>query len=222
MRMLEIPARPCLTRLLTYFWIYSRILKSSTSRSANSCLPAYHVLFQSSMMPVRKPVGLTFWPMNHSLPNKNPPSASPPWGTAGQTLLSALLGCDRRFFHIGQSNNNMRIAPLDRKRRPAGARLKSLHGRRTINARFDHDQLILVAGAAILGVAHRAFEHFFEKPSALVRIETQELQRLVRHSAADQIRELPNLAGVHVRESGLCLVVHRQPHPHQSNSGGRI
>src|SRR3954452_13164256 len=40
-----------------------RILKSSTSKSLNSCLEAYQRLRQSSMIPTRNPVGCTFWPM---------------------------------------------------------------------------------------------------------------------------------------------------------------
>ena len=37
-----------------------RILWSSISRSENSCFEAYQRLFQPIMMPVRKPIGLTF------------------------------------------------------------------------------------------------------------------------------------------------------------------
>src|SRR5439155_10599592 len=40
-----------------------RTLKSSPRKSPNADLGAYQRLFQSSVMPVRKPVGLTFWPM---------------------------------------------------------------------------------------------------------------------------------------------------------------
>ena len=57
---LGMPAKPY------FFLMNARILKSSTRRSANSCLEAYQRLRQSSITPTRNPVGRTFWPMCQS------------------------------------------------------------------------------------------------------------------------------------------------------------
>src|SRR3954463_6420718 len=43
--------------------MYRRTLWSSTRKLPYAALGAYHLLFQSSVIPTRKPVGLTFWPI---------------------------------------------------------------------------------------------------------------------------------------------------------------
>src|SRR5260370_34536604 len=91
-----------------------RITWSSTRRSAKSCLLAYQRLDQSTMMPVRNPVGRTFWPMLF-LPKQIDPHLSmglvTPQHSGGQTPLGlVLLGC---LFQVGQGNVNVRHASLD-------------------------------------------------------------------------------------------------------------
>src|SRR4029079_5555449 len=50
-------------RRFSFASISLRTLKSSPRKSPYAALGAYQRLFQSSVMPVRKPVGFTFWPM---------------------------------------------------------------------------------------------------------------------------------------------------------------
>ena len=57
---LEIDGYIALPNLSLRSLMKSRIFWSSISRSANSCFEAYQRLFQPIMMPVRKPMGLTF------------------------------------------------------------------------------------------------------------------------------------------------------------------
>src|SRR4051812_28227024 len=79
-----------------FFLTYRRIFWSSTSNSEKSALVAYQVLSQSTMIPVRKPVGRTFCPICQPAPR-------------GLGLLFGLL-----FFHaIPQDDVDVREAFLD-------------------------------------------------------------------------------------------------------------
>src|SRR5262245_12361478 len=136
-----------------------RIFWSSTSSSANSCLLAYQWLSQSTMMPVRNPVGRTFCPMLSfaspaatrrgqagllapRFPGRN---ARPDW-----CLLRALVSA------VPDADVDVGVPPFDRVGRPARPRLVPLHDRPAIDARLDDDQVLDVAGAAVLRVAQRA------------------------------------------------------------------
>src|SRR5262249_26831060 len=71
------------------------------------------------------------------------------------------------------------------------------------------DQLVDVAGAAILRVAERAFHHLLQQPGAAVMQELERLQRLVRTLAADQRGERPNLPRGHIRKKVMRSILHR-------------
>src|SRR5262245_5056031 len=118
---LEIPEPPYF-RLMNW-----RIFWSSTSNSEKSCLLAYQWLSQSVMMPVRKPVGLTFCPMFH------------PFSLGTRGSLSPLV--------VGQGDVNVRVAAPDHVGGAAGPRLDALHHRPAVDARLDHDQVLDGAGA---------------------------------------------------------------------------
>src|SRR5690242_10134673 len=119
--------------------MYLRIFVSSTRRSEKSCLLAYQWLSQSTMMPVRKPVGRIFCPM------RSTPLAArwfvlrPDW-----------------FFQVRQRHADMRVTPFDLVRRAARPRHDAFHDRGPIHTRFHDDQIVDVTRPAILGVAQGA------------------------------------------------------------------
>src|SRR5436309_6116422 len=102
-----------------------RILTSSTSSSEKSALLAYQVLCQSMKMPVRKPVGRTFWPMS---------------GTHVSRNVNSLRR--RRLHPVGQGDVDVRIAALDRVGGAAGAGHDPLHDRAAVHARLDDFQVL--------------------------------------------------------------------------------
>src|SRR5579871_6025754 len=110
-----------------------RIFWSSTSSSAKSCLLAYQLLSQSTMIPVRNPVGRTFCPM--------------------RSLLSGSL------LAVPQGDVDVGITPLDGVGGAPRTRLDALHDRPAIDAGLGDDQVVDVAGAAVLRVAQGALEH---------------------------------------------------------------
>src|SRR5690242_12276870 len=125
-----------------------RILVSSTRRSEKSCLLAYQWLSQSTMMPVRKPVGRIFCPIRSTPRTRR---ASKLHRRPLAAWLSDLF--PGWFFKIRQRYANVRATPFDLVRCAARSRHNPFHNRPAIDARFDDDQVIDVAGAAVLGIA---------------------------------------------------------------------
>src|SRR4051794_28745110 len=100
-----------------------RILKSSTSKSLNSCLEAYQRLRQSSMIPTRNPVGCTFWPMA-----QRPFGVTPKIGrarvarpTGAVRLSSWFTVAPLERLQVGQPDLDVRAAAADHVRHAAGA-----------------------------------------------------------------------------------------------------
>src|SRR5262245_13123645 len=136
-----------------------RILKSSTSKSLNSCLEAYQRLRQSSMIPTRNPVGCTFWPM-----------AQRPFGVTletgrrrawvarptGNDRLSVFTVATLERLQVGQADLDVRAATADHVRHAPGAGHQPLEHRAAVPPRVDDHQVADVAGAAVLGVGHGA------------------------------------------------------------------
>src|SRR5690349_14912396 len=100
-----------------------RILKSSTSKSLNSCLEAYQRLRQSSMIPMRNPVGFTFWPMGQR-----------PLG-----LVPVLaIGCPGlEGLQVGQADLDVRAAAADHVGHAAGPRHQPLEHRAAVAPGVD-------------------------------------------------------------------------------------
>src|SRR5579884_1732392 len=124
-----------------------RILASSTRRSEKSCLLAYQWLSQSTMMPVRKPVGRIFCPIRSTPRTRR---ASRLHRRPLAAWLSDLF--PGWFFKIRQRYTNVRATPFDLVRRAACPRHNPLHNWTAIDARFDDDEVVDVASAAVLRI----------------------------------------------------------------------
>src|SRR5262245_21155602 len=103
---------------------------------------------------------------------------------------------------------DVRVAPLDRVGGTPGPRHDPLHHRPAVDARLDHDQILDVAGAAVLGVAQGAFEHGLKQAGALVGQKAQQFEGLFGRLAADERGKGPDLPGRHVREAVHRRVTH--------------
>src|SRR5437879_12466231 len=144
-----------------------RILTSSTSNSGKSALLAYQRLPQSTMMPVRKPVGRTFCPMNPlplapGLALETASQADSSWRRAGLARDPRdLLFTPELLFHqiqVGARYVNVAVTAFDRVRRAAGARHVAFQDRPAIDPRLGNHQVVDVAGTTVLGVADGNFE----------------------------------------------------------------
>src|SRR5262249_55677864 len=131
--------------------MYLRIFWSSMRRSEKLRLFAYQLLSQGIMIPVRKPVGRTFCPMNAPVLARVLES----WPLTFETLLPRSL---LWLVGVRKGNANVGVAPLDRIRGAACARHVAFHDRSGVDARFDHHQVLDAAFAAVLGVAQGALE----------------------------------------------------------------
>src|SRR4051812_30898202 len=109
-----------------------RILKSSTSKSLNSCLEAYQRLRQSSMIPTRNPVGCTFWPMTQR-----------PFGVklkADRPLSVSIFAAPERL-QVGQADLDVRAAATDHVRHAPGAGHQALEHRAAVAPGIDDHQV---------------------------------------------------------------------------------
>src|SRR4051794_36185657 len=86
---------------------------------------------------------------------------------------------------VGEDDVNMRIAAFDLVSSAARPRLNALHERPVIDARFEDDQVLDVAGALVLGVADGTFQDRLQQARALIGQELKQLQRLVHGPIAD-------------------------------------
>src|SRR5258708_322847 len=122
MRISEIIGR-CSFRSLVrarYVGMNFRIFASSTSSSEKSCFPAYQADFHGCMMPTRKPVGRTFWPMLVSSSRTGKmPVPQVPLGGECRGGGGRLGGQGGGLFHgveVGQRHNNVGEPFLDAER----------------------------------------------------------------------------------------------------------
>ena len=165
-----------------------RILKSSTSRSLNSCLEAYQRLRQSSMIPTRKPVGRTFWPMAAA-------SSQGRVVRSGRPVASLAAGVSASTgVQVGQADADVRRSAADHVGHAPGPGHQPLEHRAAVAAGVEDDQVADVADPAVLGVGHGALEHLLDHPGAAVRHVLEDVDRVVGVLAADQVEDRQELA----------------------------
>src|SRR5580700_10486770 len=155
-------------------------------------------------------------PNQHSLDYRRPQPQAPARSSCSSPALGGierwsslrllLLG---RLHFLGKRNDHVRHAPFDRISRAARTRHDALEHRRIIDSRFDDDQRLDVARAAIFRIAQSAPQNAFDQPGALVRQEAKQLQSFVGALAANHGREWANLSRRHIRKSMFGPIFHR-------------
>ena len=168
-----------------------RILKSSTRRSANSCLEAYQRLRQSSMIPTRNPVGRTFCPMSQSSSRRvlvsddcsRPTGPAWPLGQSSEIfLLQRALAAALPGRQVGKPDVDVCRAAADQVGHAAGPGHQPLEHRAAVASGVDHDQLADSANALVFGVGHGDFQHLLDHASTAVRHVFEDVERHRRHN----------------------------------------
>ena len=108
-------------------------------------------------------------------------------------------------FHVRKRQVDVRIAALNRVRRPSGPRLDALHNRTAIDTRFHDHQVVDVPRSPVLGVAQGTFQHLLEKDGQSCSARTAKAPWPHPPAAPNQSRERPQFPRRHVSKP-MCFV----------------